>query len=422
MRQPEFAASGTTAWPGGREPVLDGIRGLAIALVLFHHFVIYSGMTRGHILDSLVQRLGQTSWIGVDLFFVLSGFLITGILYDHKSSQHYFRDFFGRRALRIFPLYFTFLAGSFLVLPLFLAADTGLAVTAGQAWYWLYASNIQVAIHGWPDQLYFGHFWSLGVEEQYYLVWPFVVYAFGRRGLLGISALCLAGALVLRFLVPLWLDPLANYVLMPTRMDAFAAGAMVALVVRGPGGLRTLGSWPILLFLASLVALSILVPMNRKFSTVPVLYTVGFSVVATGFAALIALLLARPPGALLRRVFTNSILLMLGKYSYALYVFHQPILILMQDYGLGVTMLPSLGGSLLPGLIMFSAIGFVISLLCAVISWHLIETPFLRLKRHFSSRQPISRDAEPHEPLPMDASPYPDAIVGRGLQRSGDCA
>jgi peptidoglycan/LPS O-acetylase OafA/YrhL len=385
---------------GGREPALDGIRGMAIALVLYHHFVIYSGMTRGHFLDYYVQRLGQSSWLGVDLFFVLSGFLITGILYDAKASQRYFRDFYMRRALRIFPLYFAFLAGSFLVLPLFLAPAAGQALTAGQAWYWLYLSNFDVALNGWPQPLHFGHFWSLAVEEQYYLVWPFVVYAFGRARLIGISLLCFAVALGLRCLLPLWLDPLANYLLMPTRMDAFAAGAVVALVMRGPGSLRSLGVWPLALLLGSIAILFTLTVMNVKLSTVdPVMRTVGFSTIAIGFAALIAVVLSQAAGSPLRRFFANRVLVTLGKYSYALYVFHQPILVLMRDHGISIAIVPEVAGSSIPGLMLFSTLAFAVIMLCAVLSWHLIETPFLRLKRHFASRQPA-----PPGRLPADAA------------------
>jgi peptidoglycan/LPS O-acetylase OafA/YrhL len=370
----------------GREPVLDGIRGLAIALVLFHHCVVYSGMSRDHVLDYLVQRAGQTSWLGVDLFFVLSGFLITGILYDTRSSQHYFRNFYGRRALRIFPLYYTFLAGSFLVLPWFLAPESGRALTAGQAWYWLYLSNFDIAFNGWPDPLHFGHFWSLAIEEQFYLVWPFVVYAFGRTQLLRISAVCFAGALALRFLLLNWLEPLANYVLMPTRMDAFAAGAFVALVMRGPDGLRSLGRWPIGLLIGSFATLAALLVMDVEKSTdFPVVRTVGFSIIAAGFAALIAVALSWPAKSLLRRLFASGLPVMLGKYSYALYIFHQPIMILMRDRGLSVALLPTLGGSSLPGLLLFSAIACGLTMLCALLSWRLIEHPCLRLKRHFSA-------------------------------------
>jgi peptidoglycan/LPS O-acetylase OafA/YrhL len=382
--------------PGVREPALDGIRGIAIALVLFHHFVIYSGMVRGHYLDQYVLRLGHSSWIGVDLFFVLSGFLITGILYDAKASQHYFRDFYARRALRIFPLYFAFLAGSFLILPIFLAPAAGQALTTGQAWYWLYLSNFDVALNGWRQPLHFGHFWSLAVEEQYYLVWPFVVYAFGRGRLMGISLLCFAAALGLRFLLPMWLPPLAGYVLMPTRMDAFAAGALVALVMRGPGQLRSLGRWPVVLLIGSAAFLLTLIYTDKKLSTVdPLMRTIGFSVSAVGFAALIAVVLSSAANSPLRRMFANRVLVLLGRYSYALYIFHQPILVLMRDHELSVAILPKAGGSSIPGLMLFSALAFAASMGCAVLSWHLIETPFLRLKRRFGSPQAGQPEGQP---------------------------
>jgi peptidoglycan/LPS O-acetylase OafA/YrhL len=230
--------------------------------------------------------------------------------------------------------------------------------------------------------VHFGHFWSLAVEEQFYLVWPLVVYAFGRVALLRISVLCFAGALALRFAVPLWLDPLANYVLMPTRMDAFAAGAAVALLMRAPGGLRRLGAWPKIVLFVALAILAALYQWKKGLKVhEPLVHTYGFSLIALAVAALIAVALTAREGSWLRRALSCAALTTLGKYSYALYVFHQPVLAILRDHGLGSGMLPRLWGSQLPGLLAFGAIGFALSMLCALLSWRLIEAPFLRLKR-----------------------------------------
>src|SRR5687768_12816390 len=204
--------------PEIREPVLDGVRGVAISAVLWHHFVIYSGFEARVPFDHLLWESGSLGWAGVDLFFVLSGFLITGILYDSRSSGRYYVNFFGRRALRILPLYYGVLVLAFLVLPVFLEPQSAESLTRNQAWYWLYLINVKVALDGWDAAAYLGHFWSLAIEEQFYLIWPLAVRALSRRKLLLVCAVCFIGALGFRFLLPMWLPELAVYVLMPTRM------------------------------------------------------------------------------------------------------------------------------------------------------------------------------------------------------------
>ena len=120
--------------PGAtRVPVLDGLRGVAILLVMVYHFVIYGGWQPSGEVEHWLFRLATAGWLGVDLFFVLSGFLITGILVDAKGGGGYFRSFYVRRVLRIFPLYYGFLAAYFVLAPL--VSSAGSALREGQVWY-----------------------------------------------------------------------------------------------------------------------------------------------------------------------------------------------------------------------------------------------------------------------------------------------
>ena len=157
-------------------PALDGLRGIAIILVMLHHFTYYRP-TAG--IDALIGSVLFFCWTGVDLFFVLSGFLITGILLDTRDSERYFTTFYARRTLRIFPLYYLVLFLAFVVLPQFPAVHS---VLVGQThdsppqWpYWFYVTNFSIAdrgwVHGWVDVA-----WSLAIEEQFYLVWPLVIW------------------------------------------------------------------------------------------------------------------------------------------------------------------------------------------------------------------------------------------------------
>src|SRR5262245_1871381 len=147
---------------------LDGLRGIAILLVMLFHFSDNgSDLAPSSVLvDRIFHRLSGAGWIGVDLFFVLSGFLITGILFDAKGTPSYFRNFYVRRALRIFPLYYVALV-LLLIMPLMVQHRPVPHLAARDAgWYFAYLSNVKMARAGWPSHTGLAHLWSLSVEEQ----------------------------------------------------------------------------------------------------------------------------------------------------------------------------------------------------------------------------------------------------------------
>lgn len=367
-------------------PALDGVRGLAILLVLAHHF--------GRCLPDhttawrIASRVTQSTWCGVDLFFALSGFLITGILLDTREQPHYFRNFYMRRVLRIFPLYFG-------VLLLTLAAAAGVALARSafdlhrflwlQPWLWTFTSNCLVAMRGdWvagspPIEL--NHFWSLAVEEQFYLLWPALLFLLPRRGVVWAALVIAAAAALLRCLLLLWPESaIATYVLMPCRVDALAMGGLIAMFVRSPRAAAA--RRPIIaLALASLAGLLAIMLWNHQLSFENnAMRTAGFSLLAVFFACLIYLTL--PAGGLLHRWISAKWLRFLGKYSYGLYVYHHVLLYfffwLLDPGGIALRT-----GSWLLACACYVTAAAALSIGLAWLSYQFYERPFLRLKRFF---------------------------------------
>lgn len=364
---------------------LDGLRGVAVLLVLFHHLVVHSKMTRDAFLDLNIFRLAASSWIGVDLFFVLSGFLITGILYNSKNANGYFRVFYSRRVLRIFPLYFGILAFSVIVAPGLLPGDA-------QFWYWTYLSNIYIAVQdGWPEPPHLNHFWSLAIEEQFYLLWPLAVLTLSRVKLIRLSIACMIVAFGLRVISPMGMSPLDSYLLLPTRMDALAAGAVVALLIRSDEGRNFIRTWAApSLYATSILILALLINKRGLYTLDPLVRTLGYTLFAVASASLIGIVVTAYDSRWLRMGLSMRWLRQLGKYSYGIYVLHQPIIFILRDAGFDAQLFPQMLGSSLPGVLIFAAVAGCVTLILAILSYHWWELPFLKLKKFF----PYSRAVE----------------------------
>jgi len=372
--------------PGGHIPALDGVRGVAILLVLIFHFSVYGhGLTpSGLFIDRLYYRVAGAGWIGVDLFFVLSGFLITGILYDAKESEHYFRNFYARRVLRIFPLYYGALILFLVILPWLRPDHSGLSSIARDGvWYWSYLSNVKFAQDGWPQFGAIGHFWSLAVEEQFYLLWPALVLALNWRQLQIACLVCVIAALAVRIALIAQGNNTAAFVLTPARIDALAVGAYIAVTARGPEGLHRLSR--LALPAAALLSLAVLVVfvLRKGFAGYdPVVSTIGLTILACLFGSVLLLALTLARGTLLARAFDSSFLSFFGRYSYGIYVFHHPILFLKVGI-IPLAIVPGLFGSQLLRQFAFIIAATAVSVGMAFSSWHLFEKQFLKLKKLF---------------------------------------
>ena len=365
--------------PRGHIPALDALRGLAILVVTLYRFGGGGDGPASALDHPWLISLGAR---GVDLFFVLSGFLITGILYDAKGQPHYFRNFYIRRSLRIFPLYFLALIATLLILPALVptfASDIAPAKTH-QAWLWLYSANILQSLRGEWCLGPLNHFWSLAIEEHFYLLWPAVIFFTSRRSAIGVCALLFVASIVSR---GLWLaaggNNVAAEVLTPLRMDGLVLGAALALIARGTSGLSLLArlAWPILL-LTGTAALTLDLLDRRLFGA-------GYTLWAAACGALLILLVAARAGSALSRLGHSQFLRFFGKYSYAMYVVQLPLLYLLAPV-VTANGLAAACSSPLIGQLLYAALMFALTTLLALLSWRLFEKRLLALKTHFEPR------------------------------------
>lgn len=315
-----------------RLPELDGIRGLAIVLVLIWHLlaaqlVIQPRSTAAYLLKPLA-----VTWAGVDLFFVLSGFLIGGILLRNRESPGYFKAFYMRRICRIFPLYYLMLGAFFFLSSLNITGNPGfdwLFRDALPFWsYTAYLQNIEMAVHGKMGPHWLGITWSLAVEEQFYILLPFLIRCLRARALLITLIVLVVAAPIARGL--LWtLAPnggIAGYVLLPTRWDSLFLGVLGAIALREPTVLnwvrlhRSLVSRLGWLCVAMILVLTLL---NHGIGSWGMAWF-GHTLLAIMSLVLVVLTAAVPEG-MPATIFRNRVLVWMGTISYGVYLMHQPI-------------------------------------------------------------------------------------------------
>jgi peptidoglycan/LPS O-acetylase OafA/YrhL len=357
-------------------PALDGVRAIAIVMVIIYHSVTGSpGMTPAQL---LFLRVAGQGWMGVDLFFVLSGFLITGILLDIRNPGHALRNFYARRALRIVPVYVVFM-----IFSLFVAGAVGTMrpseiaqLQQTQAWYWTYTLNILVALHGWHVTNFpMAHLWSLAVEEQFYLLWPFAVLVLSPAAVRRTALGCIVAAELCRLAFILGgAEGQVNYALLPTRMDSLAAGAFLACAFRDRElwarvlRYRLVVAGIALLMVVAAVIHRPIVDSQQPFEQLVLLPAIVAlaSVVIASAAQGVAWL----SGAGLRFI---------GKISYGMYLWHLVAMrLLLMIVPVPNTPLPEAWWVFYVEMIIGTFAGAV---MLASVSWYAIEQPFLRMKR-----------------------------------------
>ncbi len=373
-------------------PALDGLRAVAFLMVFGQHYL------------SLAW-----GWAGVNIFFVLSGFLITGILFDTRDDPHRARNFYLRRTLRIFPLYYgLFLAllllwpwmhwrwdGWWLLWPLYLGNFLHYVSPAATVW----RSPLELAADGHltsltlpRTEIFLGHLWSLCVEEQFYLLWPWVVFLVrDRRKLLGLCGAAVVLGPVLRLILqaqaPRWMvDSELLYRFTPAQADALLLGGLVALLWRGAGRSRLLVISRIAASLGTVTIAVYLVFVVRSWRIYPGQYpgwifTTGL-VFADVYAAAV-MVCALEPGGWIYDLLRNRVLRWIGRLSYGAYVFHDLL------HGLYVHVAVHAGGGrwlvdTTERQFAVAAVALPATLLLAWLSFRFFESPFLNLKERWT--------------------------------------
>jgi peptidoglycan/LPS O-acetylase OafA/YrhL len=366
---------------------LNGIRAFAILLVFFHHMT-WSIPERNAAL-SWIKYFCYQGWIGVDLFFVLSGFLITGILVDTRTAENYFKVFYARRVLRIFPLYYATLIGILVAAHFIHPYPTQLPLPADRYLYYLFLTNWLCLWKGTWGANVLGHFWSLAVEEQFYLLWPLSVWLIAPKNLKAVAAWLSVSALVIRVIWAMH-GGLGQGMSMMTfgRMDSLLVGAICAIVFRDAVSLDKIKAWLpwiAVSMIGGFYAGMALLYGRSELTGAAFAQTAGYSMLALGCGALV-LHSAGTEGAptLLQKVLRNRSLSKMGAYSYGFYIFHVPVIGAAK-----LLIVPRVSSAIQATLwfplVLMAVLGLVtFGLSAASFAW--FEEPILNYKRYFEAR------------------------------------
>jgi peptidoglycan/LPS O-acetylase OafA/YrhL len=367
---------------GRRIPELDGVRGLAILLVLVWHYVSCLLHRDAGAWISYARRLLYLTGTGVDLFFVLSGFLIVGILIDQRESKNSLQVFYIRRACRIFPLYF-----------LLLILCIGLAnlswwPTEAHEWtfgnlmpLWSYATFTQNIVMGLRETLGANALaitWSLAVEEQFYLIIPLVMLVVTRHKLAWLFLLALICVPVLRIVSP----GFHAYINTPWRADSLLAGGCLALLVRSPKWMPLVRTNPKRVTLAGILLLGV-TPVVIVFPGCLGVLTQSWLAATYALLTLVAVAGSHPQ---LAKWLRTPLLLVLGRLSYGIYMFHQ--LASGALHGMFRQQAPRISD---PIDACITLLALLVTLVMAWTSFRFFESPFLRLGHRFKYSSPCDQ-------------------------------
>lgn len=386
--QPAAKRTAVTINSATRIPELDGLRGIAISLVLFYHFVAIPFETfqkpRGTL--KYLSSLGMLGWSGVDLFFVLSGFLIGGILLDARTSPRYFKTFYIRRSYRILPIYWVLLVllllGGYLTAagkltgarPLFEGSIPWLA-------YATFTQNVWMALSGTFGAFFMAVTWSLAIEEQFYLTLPLAIRFVNPKRLPFLLVGVIFAAPLLRILISFYHPPrgLAPYVLMLCRADALVLGVLAAFLLRQQKIWSFLANNKyVMRSLLGVFLLGVIWFAFRKYSYKSwQMVWVGYTWFGLFYTSALVIAVTQT-GSLFSRCLRIRLLMGTGQIAYGLYLIHDIIRWLCH------TLIPGGASNTLKSETLVGITALGLTILIARLSWTYFEQPLLKRGRAFN--------------------------------------
>lgn len=369
---------------------LDGLRAVAILWVMFGHISSSLNWPADNIILKPLNLLANMGWVGVQLFFVISGFLITQILIKDRGKPNYLKYFYMRRSLRIFPIYFLTLIFFFIIIPMSVGVPDWLGKSVdNQMWYWLYLQNW---IRPFEHQGALAPLWSLAIEEQFYLVWPLLVLLLSNRWLKVLCLLMIISAPIIRTYLfhnmPLYFDienigKASAYNFTIARWDAIAIGSLLALLVKEQQTQLLLKLNKPALTVGGLVVAGQIVILSNFAAVEPGIGMLNQTTSAIMFGLLVILVSTSNENSFLIKTLEFKPIKSIGKVSYAMYLFHLPLTVVIFDYWRPLFTDLS---ALTTMAVVLSVYAVIVGLtyLLAQVSWHLFEHPILRYKDKFN--------------------------------------
>lgn len=351
---------------------LDGVRAIAALMVMFFHFFQNLKVDGDWIL--LIKKVSFFGQTGVSLFFVLSGFLITRILIVSKGAPNYFLNFYTRRSLRIFPLYYFYLLLVFIILPLL--NNTSIPIFSKQIYHWVYLQDFAITFN-WD---YVGplHFWSLAVEEHFYLFFPLLVYFLKERQLIVAIIAILFISIVTRFFLNK--EGYEVFYFTFTRMDELAIGAILAILELKQKISEEKSKQFIYLFvLISIPTIIIWAVYSKEANSI--LQVFKFLLISLSYFSLIGFVVSSRKNHFVKKIFTLKPLLYTGRISYGLYVYHGICFYYFDKICPTDNLLIRFFG------------GFGLAYVVSTISFFCFESLFLKLKNYFDYNKKVIAEA-----------------------------
>ena len=370
-------------------PQLDGIRAVAVSLVVILHCII---VPENGVVAWIARNVLSNGWIGVDLFFALSGYLITSILLRTKQHPHYFRNFYARRALRIFPLYYAIvgvMAGIAIWLPF---------GPLHPAWpYLTYTSNLWLVFARWEWKP-LGHTWSVAIEEQFYLFFPLIVYRLNKARLRTLLWIVIAISPFVRVAMNALTFPSAAAFTTFCRLDVLAMGALVAVELDGHAAIGKRAARRIrLAFAMSLTATSFLW-VTQHFNASTVFFNAVTLTIIEVTSALFICLSVAAPVAPLDWLLRRRLPVATGRISYGIYLIHYPVVTIV-EWQARLRMADTWTRTAV-----IASVSIGATMILATLSWICFERPILRLKKRFSGGSDKSQPAKLMVELPTVAA------------------